>query len=195
MILFLAIVVVLTCVAASARRVWFAANATELDPDEMIAALEARRGPEAIPALVARVRRIAAADWERDLLAAFAAPRSVRSALVNEQLTELDYRMGRWSRVPRVCARCAVTFGFMLATLVLRRGLGEALPTDPGELIVKGLIGDALGVAALGFVGTAFCVGAHKEAQRIAKARMKSADRLVELLEARYEQLAPYPPG
>lgn len=127
-----------------------------------------------------------AADWERDLLEALAAPTAQRAALVNEQLTELDYRIQRWSRVPRVCASIATSAGFMLATLILRQGLADSsedVPAEVGEMIVNGLVGDALTVGVMGMVGTAFCIGALTEARRIAKAHAAAADRLVERLE------------
>lgn len=188
-----ALLVALACAVASARRVWLAANATALYPDDVLVALaKVERTAE-----LDRLRRLAAeepsADWERDLLEAMDAPANVRAALVNEQLTELDYRLQRWSRVPRVCASIATSFGFMLATLVLREGLADTreLPIEVGELVVRGLVGDALTVAALGMVGTAFCIAAQAEAGRIVKARAASADRLVERLEA----LAAAPPA
>jgi hypothetical protein len=182
---FFAIVVALACAAASARRVWLAANATAFHPDDIVAALAKARGPEAIASLQKLVAAEPSADWERDLLEALAAPPDVRVALVNEQLTELDYRIQRWSRVPRVCASIATSFGFMLATLVLREGLADTgyVPIEVGELVVRGLVGDALTVGAMGIVGTAFCIGAQSEARRIAKARTAGADRLVERLE------------
>jgi hypothetical protein len=182
----LAVLVVLACAAASARRGWFAANATAFHPDEVCAALAHATGPESVEALRAIVASDPAADWERDLLATLAAPPEQRAALVNEQLTELDYRIQRWARVPRVCASISTSFGFMLATLVLRTALSDAgdVPIEVGELVIRGLVGDALTVGAMGIVGTAFCVGAQSEARRIAKARVVGADRLVERLEA-----------
>ena len=187
MIPLVAILVALACASASARRVWLAANATALHPDDIVGALARASGPDAIEALRALVATEPAADWERDLLEALGSPPRERVARVNEQLTELDYRIQRWSRVPRVCASIATSFGFMLATLVLRNGLAadtSELASDAGELIVRGLVGDALTVAAMGIVGTAFCIGAQSEARRIAKVRMKGADCLVERLEA-----------
>jgi len=189
----LAILVALACAAASARRVWFAANATALHPAEIHEALKAGKGPEAIESLRALVANDPAADWERDLLEALAAPAAQRAALVNEQLTELDYRIQRWSRVPRVCASIATSAGFMLATLVLRRGLADSsedMPVEVAQKIVSSLMGDALTVGVMGMVGTAFCIGALTEARRIAKAHAAAADRLVERLE---ELVSPAP--
>ncbi|MDB5215849.1 MAG: hypothetical protein JWO86_3776 [Myxococcaceae bacterium] len=185
MIPFVAVLVALACAAASARRVWFAANATALHPEDIHAALAKARGPEAISSLRALVANEPDADWERDLLDALTAPVAQRIALVNEQLTELDYRIQRWARVPRVCASIATSFGFMLATLVLRKGLADTgdVPVEVGEMILKGLVADALMVGAMGLIGTAFCIGAQTEAKRIAKARSVGADKLVERLE------------
>ena len=185
MIPLVAVLVTIACALASGRRIWFAANATALHPEDIHAALAGARGPEAVEALRLLVAKEPAADWERDLLAALAAPPAQRIALVNEQLTELDYRIQRWARVPRVCASIATSFGFMLATLVLRQGMADFsdLPSNVVELIVFGLVGDALTVAAMGIVGTAFCIGAHSEARKIATRRMKAADKLVERLE------------
>jgi hypothetical protein len=182
---FVAVLVALACAAASARRVWFAANATAFHPEDIHAALAKARGPEAITSLRALVANVPDADWERDLLDALTAPAAQRIALVNEQLTELDYRIQRWARVPRVCASIATSFGFMLATLVLRKGLADTgdVPVEVGEMILKGLVADALMVGAMGLIGTAFCIGAQTEAKRIAKARSVGADKLVERLE------------
>jgi hypothetical protein len=182
---FVAVLVALACAAASARRVWFAANATALHPEDIHAALARAKGPEAIAALRELVANEPDADWERELLDALTAPVAHRIALVNEQLTELDYRIQRWARVPRVCASIATSFGFMLATLVLRKGLADTgdVPIEVGEMVLKGLVADALMVGAMGLIGTAFCIGAQSEARRIAKGRSVGADKLVERLE------------
>ena len=191
MIPLVAIFVALACAAASARRVWFAANATALHPDEILAALTRAKGPEAIAALRELVAKEPTADWERELLDALAAPPDLRIALVNEQLTELDYRIQRWARVPRVCASITTSAGFMLGTLVLRNGLAadtSELSSDMAELVIRGLVGDALLVGAMGIIGMAFCIGAQAEAKRIAKGRVRGADKLVEKLEALLEE-------
>lgn len=175
--------VALACAAASARRLWFAANATWLHPEEVLRALDAGRSLSELRALVAKDER---ADWERDLLTALSARLpDARAALVNEQLTELDHRQQRWARVPRVCASIATSAGFLLATLVLRRGLAEAadVATETGELVVRGLVGDALTVIGCGIVGTAFCLAAQRQARCLVQVRTKAADRLVERLE------------
>lgn len=173
----------LACAGASARRLWIAANPTALEPETLLKALE--REPRALQAFQRLATATETADWERDLAEAMTSTSAHRAALVNEQLTELDRRMQRWVRVPRVCASVSTSFGFLLATLVLRRGLTDAgsLPADVGELAVRGLIADALTVAALGIVGTAFCVAAQAQARRMVASRAQAADRLIERLE------------
>jgi hypothetical protein len=73
----------------------------------------------------------------------------------------------------------------MLATLVLRTALADTgeVPIELGELLLKGLVGDALTVGAMGIIGTAFCIAAQAEAKRLARQRGEAADRLVEALE------------
>ena len=190
MIPFVALLVAVACAAASGRRVWLAANATALHPDAIADAIGAAPDPGVLYRLRALVARVPEADWERDLLEALAAPPALRVALVNEQMTELDYRIQRWARVPRVCASITTSAGFMLGTLVLRNGLAldtSELTGDVVDLVVRGLVGDALFVASMGIIGMAFCIGAQSEARRIAKARTKGADRLVERLESLLE--------
>lgn len=187
MLVAVAVIVALACVLASARRMWFAANPTALHPDDIVKALG--RSPDR--AALARLREALAedprADWERDLLDALSETRAdARVALVNEQLTELDLRMQRWARVPRVCASIATSVGIMLGTLVLRNGLAGApdLTGELGELFVRDVLNDAISVASFGIVGTAFCIAAHAHSRRMTRARLQAADRMVEKLEA-----------
>lgn len=182
----IAIFVALACAAASARRLWLLTSATWLHPDEVLHALDIGATVDELRQLVAREER---ADWERDLLEALAtASAPARQALVNEQLMELDHRQQRWARVPTVCASVASAAGFLLATLVLREGLlegsGARVTLDVGQLVTHGFVGDALTVAALGVVARFFCGTVQSEAKRLAAARTKAADRLVERLEA-----------
>jgi hypothetical protein len=178
----LAAIIAFLCASASARRMWLASQATAWHPADVLAAIGKKPGRE----VVDRLREAAAADppadWERSFLEALASSdERVRAALVNEQLTELDYRIQRWSRVPRVCASIATSAAFLLATLVLRKGLADT--GDVSELVIQGLVGEALTTACMGLVGTAFCVAAHSHANRVARERMKGADALVETLE------------
>ncbi len=177
------------CAVASAVRVWFAGRATPLHPEvvrEWLARCEDSHVDSSVVALRHVVSREPSADWERDLFEALDARPEHRVALVNEQLTELDYRLQRWIRVPRVCASISTSGGFLLATWLLRSALAATgdVPIELGEMVIRGLVGDALTVGAMGVVGTAFCIGAQSEARRIATARAASGDRLVEALEA-----------
>jgi hypothetical protein len=181
----LAALMALGCALACARRLWFVANPTLLHPEEVVV-LVRREGAGALALLGAIAEREPGAEWERELLSALGEERpELRAALVNEQLTELDRRLKRWARVPRVCASVASSFAFLLATLVLRRGLVDAgeMVGEVGELVVRGLIGDAVTVVALGMAGTVFCIAAQSHAQRLAKARTASADAMVDALE------------
>ncbi len=169
--------------AASARRLSIVTAPTALDPNDVIEAIGRGVSIEALREVVADEP---SAGWERDLFAALASPAGSRTALVNEQLTELDLRMKEWERVPRVCASIATSFGILLGTLVLRQGLANApdLSGELGELFVRSVLSDAVSVACFGIVGTAFCIGAHTQAKRLAKARIEASDRMVERLEA-----------
>jgi hypothetical protein len=187
MIVAAAILVALLCVAASARRMWFAACPTALHPDDVIATLAGAPGAAGIARLRNAVVREPAADWERDLLEALAVGSAdARAALVNEQLTELDLRMQRWVRVPRVCASIATSAAIMLGTLVLRNGLAATAATEQEltEGFVRHVLDDAISVASFGIVGTAFCIAAHAQAQKMTRARLAAADRMIEKLEA-----------
>jgi hypothetical protein len=177
-----AAVVALACALVSARRVWLATNATAIHPDvlaEALRSLDAERRLELFRDVSVREPR---ADWERALASALSTDDAeIRAALVNEQLRELDYRLQRWSRVPRVCASISSSFALMLATLVLRGGLAAGADgiTEQG---VERLLFDALGVAALGMVGTVSSIAAQRCARAIVRARTAETDALVEIL-------------
>jgi hypothetical protein len=186
MIVVAAVLVAFACVLASARRLWFVAHPTALHPEDVLAALGRSPEPDALAQLREAVASDPAADWERDLFDALSQPNpEARVALVNEQLTELDLRMQRWGRVPRVCASVATSVGIMLGTLVLRNGLANAgdLTSDLGQRFVRDIVGDAISVASFGVVGTAFCIGAHSHARRMTRERQAAADRMIEKLE------------
>jgi hypothetical protein len=183
----LAAIVSLACVVASARRLWLVAFATALHPDEVVKRLGKNPGEKEIARVRAAIADDPRADWERDLLEALGAPPAERTARVNEQLTELDWRLQRWSGVPAVCARIATAFAFLVGALVLRDALSA--PGELGEMVMTGVIGRALGIAATGVAGTMFCIGAHTQARRLAKERLAAADAMVERLERAVEPI------
>lgn len=177
----------LACVAACVRRLWLAAFPTAIHPDDVVAALGSKPTPASLARVREQIARAPDAEWEQALFAALSvAHEGDRSALVNEQLTELDHRIQRWARVPRVCASIASSVGFLLASLVMRRGLVSAggAEVEITEGLMLDLVVDAVTVVALGFVGTAFAIGAHAQSRRMSRQRLAAADRMVEALEA-----------
>jgi hypothetical protein len=187
----LGIIVTVACAYASARRLWFATDATALDPAELANAARGEvGGPEAARtdraevqrviwrAVCAEIAREPGADWEQDLFAALRSRDSARVALVNEQLAELDFRAQRWGRVPRVCASISSSASFLFAALAMRAGLAS------DEMDIEGAIVAAINVVAVGVAGTAFSIAAHVRAQAMTRARLAATDKLVERLEA-----------
>jgi len=172
------------CVAVSARRLLFVHQATDLDLATIEVALRgnagARRGASVSRALEGR------SGWEGEVARAIAleAP-NARIAELNEQLTELDFQLSRWSRVPRVCASLSSSAGFLLAAVVLREGLADptALSGDVGELVTGGLVGQALTVVGLGLAGAVACAALKTHADRAARDGSRAADELIERLE------------
>ena len=168
-----AIVVAVLCVAASIRRLVLVADATGLDAGVLLAAV--RESPDAWPAIRDAIAREPAAEWEREL---FLALESKHAALVNEQLSELDYATQRWARVPRVCASVASSSGFLLAALVMR----AALASD--DVDVNSAIAAAVNAVVVGLAGAAFCVAAHLRARAMVRERLAVTDKLVDRLES-----------
>jgi hypothetical protein len=165
---------------------YFAISSTSLDPELLVKELLGDRGRAQFPAVRDAILRSPDATWERDVLEALAHPLPQRTALVNEQLAELDWMIGRWSRVPRVCASIASSTGFLLGAMALRIGLNDATLVDDAQIsgVLHGVVADALGVAAIGIAGTIACVAFQHQALRVAKSRHAAADKLIERLEA-----------
>jgi hypothetical protein len=182
----LAAAIAIACIAASAKRLLFAASPTALDPTVLLQALRGDNGKEQLARVREVLRRESDASWERELLVALETEGPARAAYVNEQLTELDYRAQRWARVPRVCASIASSAGFLLAAMTLRAGLLGLPVTEDGfdREAVDGAIFTAINVAAFGVVGAVTCVAIHIQSRRMAKERLQAADKLVERLEA-----------
>ena len=185
MVVAFALLVVLVCVAASARRVMFAVAPTALDPVALVEALRGDAGRARFGAVAAAVRARRAGEWERELFDAIASPPADRAARVNEQLTEVDYLTQRWDRVPRVCASIASSSGFLLAALALRNGLNDpsAFAADTKNAVLGAALIDAIDVATIGIAGAAFCIAAQMHAKKAARARRDAVDKLVERIE------------
>jgi hypothetical protein len=118
--------------------------------------------------------------WERQLVEAACSDveDGAREALLGEPLSELDWSLERWDRVPRVCASVASSVGFLCATFAVIEAL--ALPEDPEAGTVLGrVLAAALGAFTVGLVGTSFCAAVHLRTRGLAKAKVAAADRLV----------------
>ncbi len=192
MIVFVAAAVSLACVAASTRRLAFVMDATWLDPARLLRALQGDRGRARHPRILAAIAAEAGAAWEREICDALAEGGPAGAARVNEQLRELDWRMQRWSRVPRVCASIASSSGFLLASLALRNGLTAASASPDGTMsdALQGLVTQALGVAAFGVAGTVWCIALQRQATQETRIRAVAADKLVERLETLLARLS-----
>jgi hypothetical protein len=157
---------------------------TALDPSAVDRFIQKADGGKGIA--LARLRELAAAlpdaDWEKELVAALGTPISVRTALVNEQLTELDYRIKRWVRVPRVCASICSSSGFLLAAIVLRATLADGGDAMDGGF-VDAAVFRAIDIAAVGLAGAAFCISIQMRARLAAASRAEAYDRMVQRLE------------
>ncbi|HZU84138.1 MAG TPA: hypothetical protein VE987_14515 [Polyangiaceae bacterium] len=180
MLTLLTAVVAGLCVLASARRLAAAVEPTGLDPTLLLRAVEDSGGPNERARLREAIVACPRAAWEAALWDALAErDDAARVALVNEQLTELDWRARRWERAPRVCASVATSAAFLFATVAVIRGLGDAPAPDAWSALLPALNALAIGVAA-----TAFCVAVHVRAARDVRARLVATDRLVERLQA-----------
>jgi hypothetical protein len=125
-------------------------------------------------------------EWEAGVFDAMSIPGDGRTALLNEHLQDLDWRLQRWARVPRVCASIASSAGFLLGCLALREGLlvSSDLPLEVREMAMHAALNHAVDVIAIGLAGTAFCVSIQLRAKKAARDRALAADKLVERLES-----------
>jgi biopolymer transport protein ExbB/TolQ len=177
-----AAIVALACVVASGRRLALAVAPIDLEPRMLLKALEGDR-----PGAVVASLKVALAhdrnSWERDLFAALGEPdERQREALVNEQLLELEGRMARSARVPRVCASIASSAGLLFGSLALVQGL--AIPEGEDSAAATGAaLSSALGAVSLGIAATAFCVAVHVRAARVSSERRAAIDELVARLQ------------
>jgi len=181
-LLVFAIVVTLGCAAACTRRLYFASNPIAFHTTPWLAYVKRGEGDRVAKAIA----REPHAEWERDLLAALAEPdEKVRAGRVNEQLSELDFRLARWARVPRVCASIASSAGFLCGSLALRFGLvaTNAVADEARGDAINAVVLQAVNVAALGVAGAAFAIAAQSRARKAAQAFQRDADALIEALE------------
>jgi hypothetical protein len=178
-----ALIITALCVVASAIRLKFALAPTGMDPEALALALSrSSPGELGLGRLEDAVAREPRAGWERALFESLRVASPEREALVNEQLTELDYLVQKWVRVPRVCASICTSTGFLLAAAVLRASLAAPAETMDGQAVDAAVI-QAIDVAAIGLAGAAFCIAIQMRARKAAASTAVAFDRLVERLE------------
>lgn len=185
-----AAIVALACVLASGRRLAWAVAPIALEPRMVLEALAGEPPDALLRALSAAVASDNRMSWERDLLAAFdeGAERE-RDALVNEQLLELEGRLVRFSRVPRVCASIATSTGLLFGSLALLQGLSA--PEGGDAAVANAALVSALDAVSLGIAATAFCVAVHVRTGRLVAQRRAAIDDLV----TRLQRLRSDPPS
>jgi hypothetical protein len=171
-----AALVALGCAAACITRLVFVTSPIAIHPAVWRACLERGEGERVVRAAA----KNPSAAWERELVAALKDPNEeARAGRINEQLAELDFRLTRWERVPRVCASIASSAGFLFGSLMLRFGLIDA---DSGEGI-NDVVLQAINVAAFGVAGAAFAIAAQVRARKVVQAQKRNIDALIETLE------------
>jgi hypothetical protein len=182
-----AVIVSAACIAASLRRLVFVYDALSFDPEGLLRELRGDAGRARAPAMLDRLVLEAPPERDRDLFEALTARGDERAALLGQALMELDFRFVRWARVPRVCASIASSAGFLLASWALRLALvGAPAPTGAEDAFKDALeraLVAALGVVAVGAVGTVTCLAIFYEARRVSRVRREATDKLVERLE------------
>ena len=185
----LAALITIGCALASLKRLTIAVSPTRLDPDVLTEALGGEGAAERFGKVARAVRARGDAEWESAVLDALEHERSMRGALVGEQLSELDFHANRWARVPRACASICTSAAFLLAAIAMRTALADPAAFADGKRgeSVRAAVTSAMNVAATGFAGTMFCIAAMRRARKNAKERLIAVERLVD----RLEKLAP----
>jgi hypothetical protein len=178
-----AAIVALACVLASGLRLAWAVAPIGLEPRMVLEALEGERAEATLRSLSTALASDPRLAWEQELFAAFEeSDERVRAARVNEQLFELEGRLTRAARVPRVCASIATSAGLLFGSLALLRGL--AVPEGEDSVAANhAALSSALGAVALGIAATAFCVAVHVRAGRVSAQRRAAIDELITRLE------------
>lgn len=118
-------------------------------------------------------------EWERSLFEALNHGEPMRTAIINEQLQELDWETRRWERVPRVAARVSSALAFLAGSFALRGLLtGDGLDVN-GNGVPEGalsLVGD---VVSIGLAASVLCAAINAQALLYARRQREAADALV----------------
>lgn len=165
------------CILACARRLAWAVAPATMDLRLVVRSVGARgMNASLLGAAIGEAPEVA---WERQLFAALdRSDPAERNALVSEELFELQWRVERWARVPRVCARIASSSAFLFASMALIEGL-SALRTFEN---VGAAVSPALDALCIGLAGASFCVAVHVRARRAVRGWLVAADRLVAVM-------------
>ena len=174
------------CVAASVRRLAVAIAPAHFDVRVLLEHLGRGDASQSFVEIEQAARADRRAEWFAALFDALEHRGAARTALVNEQLTEIDDVLQRFARVPRVCASLCTSAGFLLAALSIRSSLDspEVLAEATRAAALRDAVTSAIDIAAIGICGTAFCIAVHVTARRAWRASHADIDRLVERLEA-----------
>jgi hypothetical protein len=183
LLLLFAALVSVACVVASARRLAIAVAPSWLDAGVLLERLKAGATKDDIANAAAAEPR---AEWTAALVEATKRQHGpARTALVNEQLLEIDHETQRMARVPRVCASVCTSAGFLLAALSIRASLEapEVFAEATRSAALRDAVTTAIDIGAIGVCGTAFCIAIHVAARRAARRSHDDIDRLVDALE------------
>ncbi|MFO0663103.1 MAG: hypothetical protein U0174_04080 [Polyangiaceae bacterium] len=173
--LVVSIVVSSACAVVALRRLFGVLGFPSFDLRALLAELK-----EKPSAVVALLRARGAGTWEHLCAEGYRQKGDAAAATLNEALLELEHGLSKGARVPRVTASVASSVGFLLASLVIRRGLTSA--AEEPTPVFDGLIVVALNVVCVGVAGAVTCATAGTIANRIAKARWKEGEGLIDAL-------------
>lgn len=163
------------CMIVAFRRLLGVLQFPAVDLRTLLAAMKDRKSD--VVALLAEAEE---GSWERLCAEGHRLTGDAAHAILNEALLELQFGLSKGARVPRITASVASSMGFLLASLVLRRGLVSA--EDAPVPVFDGLIIVALNVVAVGIAGAVTCAAAGRIATGIAKTRWKDGEALVDAL-------------
>ncbi|APS00300.1 hypothetical protein BCY86_06100 [Pajaroellobacter abortibovis] len=175
------------CVSASLYRLLIVTKPTLLDLSLLFKKLKSwendkKRRQKMIQAMVLHLSS-SPFHWESDFLKLLLSKEENKHVLMDEQVASYYFLLHRWAHVPQICARLAMTIGFMLATLVMCRNL-MAVPFissfEGGEemVMLDRFLSEAITLSMLGLSGAFFCIAVHYRAKRILKERIEEANRL-----------------
>lgn len=173
--LLLGFLLCLTCVAASLLRLRAVLRPSALDLGVIA---ERTTTADFAERLRRALRACPDATWEAGLAQALAYSGLARTALLNEALVELSFRIDRFARVPRVCANVAMSSSWLFASLSLRTTLLAPTPVAWPEAALA-----VVDLVATGVAASVLCLAIGGEARRLSRSQKGAADRLIDAIE------------